>query len=84
MYCLVSDTSHPKNVDVTKVARLYGALSRTNVFGWQKTFSNGAERIENEIHCRKTSTLNFYDNHSHSDILNEEGFVSQTDRLEEF
>lgn len=82
MYCLVSDTSHPKNVDATKVARVYGALSRRSVFGWQKTFSNGAERIENEIHCRKTSTLNFYGNHSHSDILIEEDFVSQTDREE--
>jgi hypothetical protein len=84
MFCLVLDKSHSKNVDITKVACIYGALSRTNVSGWQKTFSNGAERIENEIYCRKTSTLNFYDNHAHSDILNEKGFVSQTGRLEEF
>jgi hypothetical protein len=75
MFCLVLDKSHSKNIDITEVACIYGALSRTDVSGWQKTSSNEAERIENEIYCRKTSTLNFYNNHAHSDILNEEGFV---------
>jgi hypothetical protein len=43
-----------KNADIRKTVCIYEVASRANISFWQKAFSGGAERAENEI-CSKRS-----------------------------